>query len=118
MNQWTPDAITRLIVELGTLVAAIAGLWKSITAHAKADANTSSIEAVDKLYQTNAAMASQATAAVAAHVGVLSDRVHDLAVMTPPPAPDTQTTTTTTPVTGKPLFVEVATNHAAENGTK
>lgn len=30
----------------------------------------------------------------------------------------TQTTTTTTPVTGKPLFVEVATNHAAENGTK
>lgn len=88
---WSPDAVIRVLVEIGALVTAIAALWKGITAHAKGDANASSIEAVDKLYQvrvnTNAKMASDADAAIASRVATLSDRVHELALASPPPEP-------------------------------
>lgn len=86
----------RVLTEIVIAATAIAGLWKGITAHAKADAAQATADANTKKSET------------------ISAHVFDLAVMTPPPsAPSPQTTTGT--ASGKPLFVQVATDHAAEN---
>lgn len=96
MNQWTPESVTALLTTIASLVISVIAAWKAVAAH-------------------GAAQNAQATSdANTVHGATLSDRVHNLAVMTPPPvaAPITLPGRFGT-VTGQPAASESAPNVAS-----